>query len=153
MQTNRTSLISLCTKYGPLINVPETINGAQLLWSISGNESSFGINCEPRHELGYCYGHRYFEPSSWGCLAHCSYGPWQVMYTHAKQFTPLQLLIDPDKCAQVAIAFLNSEIFGRQKAQTLEQVADAYNSGNFRDNNVPLLYITKLNHNYTMPMQ
>jgi len=40
----------------------------------------------------------------------------------------------------------------RQKPTTLEQFADAYNSGNFRDNIVPEEYIKRFLRNYKKPL-
>lgn len=61
------------------------VDPVKLLWAIAGVESSFGLDSAPRHESGYCYSGRYFDPKATadiGCLAHCSFGPWQVMYPH-----------------------------------------------------------------------
>lgn len=154
MRVDSNVLAQLCKTYGPQLNVPPSLNGAQLLWALSGNESSFGSNCNPRHEPGYCpIMHGHYAPAiatltrDFGCLAHCSYGPWQIMACNASGFTPLDLL-DPDKAAHATVNFLNREILGRQKATTLEQIADAYNSGNWSDANVPTAYIEKFVASY-----
>ncbi|HZU33730.1 MAG TPA: hypothetical protein VFB79_21630 [Candidatus Angelobacter sp.] len=155
MKVDTNTLVLLCLKYGPELNAPEGIAGPQLIWALSGNESSFGAHCPPKHEEGYCYGHKYCDASysqMWGCLAHCSFSPWQIMATNARQFTPLELMNEPEKAIQSVVSFLNREILGRQEAKTLSQIADAYNSGNWRDNNVPAEYIEKLHRNYLVKM-
>jgi hypothetical protein len=72
------------------------MDAAKLLWAFAGVESSFGLNSAPRHEWGYCYNGRYFDSAATaeiGCLAHCSYGPWQVMYANfPKGIDPRQLI-------------------------------------------------------------
>src|SRR2546429_7159205 len=83
-------IAALCHKHAPSLLTPLTWQGTpldkvRLLWGLAGVESSFGWNCNPRHEQGYCTRGRYFDVLStkaWGCLAHCSYGPWQVMFPH-----------------------------------------------------------------------
>ena len=80
-----------CRISGPqLIGLPAGIDGAQLLWAISGNESSFGANCTPRHEPAYDVGGRYGSNAvmvplltEWGSAAACSYGPLQLMFCNA----------------------------------------------------------------------
>lgn len=111
------------------------IDKVRLLWGISGVESSFGLNSTPRHENGYCYGGRYFDaPASakWGCLAHCSYGPWQVMFNHFPVgVSPLALTWDVDGRIAAslgisgAIRVLNGAI--SRGARHLSDISIAYN--------------------------
>lgn len=147
-------IASICRKYAPLLHVPPGIDGAQLLWALSGNESSFGAHCPPKHEDGYCYGHKYFDASythEWGCLAHCSFSPWQIMATNAKTLTPLELMEDPDKACRVVALYLDARILDKG-ANTLSDIADAYNSGTWKDANVPVQYIADLIKNYGVAM-
>lgn len=111
------------------------LSPAKLLWAIAGVESSFGERSNPRHESGYCYGGRYYDAelsAAWGCLAHCSYGPWQVMFPHfPKGVTPFGLLpqgdgsVAADLCLQAAIGVLNPAI--ARGASNLVDIATAYN--------------------------
>lgn len=98
-------IAALCRKHGPGLFAPVKWQGTpldkvKLLWAVAGVESSFGLNCYPRHEPGYCYGGKYFDRArsqEWGCLAHCSYGPWQVMYSNFPlDVSPLSLVWDAD---------------------------------------------------------
>jgi hypothetical protein len=98
-------IAALCRKWGPELLTPLNWQGTlldktRLLWGIAGVESSFGFRCNPKHEGGYCYGGRYFNPAltdEWGCLAHCSFGPWQVMFSNFKVgVSPLSLVWDSD---------------------------------------------------------
>lgn len=155
MTVDKTMLANICRTYGTFLHLPAGIDGAQLLWAISGNETSFGQRNVPRHEQAYCYGGRYCDKSlsaKYGCLAHCSLGPWQLMATNAIGFSPYELLTDPDIAAHATINFLNRVILDGQGAKTLEEIADAYNSGNFRDANVPQKYIAELLENYKKPI-
>jgi hypothetical protein len=107
----------------------------KLLWAIAGVESNFGMNSAPRHEQGYCYSGRYFDAkatSEWGCLAHCSYGPWQVMFNHfPPSISPLSLLVQADghvaadASLQGAIGVLNAAI--ARGAKNLLDLVIAYN--------------------------
>ena len=46
-----------CRISGPdLAGLPRGVDGAQLLWAMAGNESSFGVNCTPRHEPAFDVG-------------------------------------------------------------------------------------------------
>lgn len=155
MKVDTATLVALCLKYGPELHVPAGVAGPQLLWALSGNESSFGAHCPPKHEDGYCYGHKYYDAGysqSWGCLAHCSFSPWQIMATNARQYTPLELMQDPEKALITVVSHINRKILAAQKAATLSEIADAYNSGNWRDAIVPQDYIDKLHRNYLVAM-
>jgi hypothetical protein len=96
---------ALCRKHAPGLLTPvkwagSPLDKVRLLWGIAGVESSFGWNCNPKHEAGYCYGGKYFDRErshDWGCLAHCSYGPWQVMFENFPLgVSPLSLVWDSD---------------------------------------------------------
>jgi hypothetical protein len=160
MQVSEQEIARICIQFGPQLNTVPSISRGQLLWAIAGNESLFGDWCPPRHERGYHYGSRMYRRSKelrdltkeWGCLAHCSFGPWQVMLVNAPGFSPIELMADAELACKSAVDFLNRVILGAQKASTLEEIADAYNSGNFRDDIVPHEYIARLKRNYKVPM-
>jgi len=94
-------IAALCRKHAPDLFTPANWQGTaldkvRLLWGIAGVESTFGLDCNPRHETGYCYGGHYFPYDAsklWGCLAHCSYGPWQALFVDfAVGVSPLSLM-------------------------------------------------------------
>lgn len=124
------------------------ISGAKLLWAIAGVESSFGLNSHPRHEQGYCYAGRYFDPNltaEWGCLAHCSYGPWQVMFANfPKGVSPVSLLpqgdghVAADLSAMACVAKLNQAL--ARGAKTLIDLVIAYNGPGDVDNYTKKLF-------------
>jgi hypothetical protein len=131
---------ALCRKHAPDLLTPVSWQGTpldkvRLLWGIAGVESSFGLNCNPRHEQGYCYGARYFNPhhtSEWGCLAHCSFGPWQVMFSNFPEgVSPLALVwlmdgrVASEACLLGAIRTLNRAIAAGTR--NLGDVVIAYN--------------------------
>jgi len=133
-------IAALCRKHALGLLTPVKWQGTpldkvRLLWAVAGVESSFGLNCSPRHETGYCYGGRYFDrerSKAWGCLAHCSFGPWQVMFSHFPLgVSPLSLLWDTDGgiAAEIgirgAIDVLNHSI--SQGAGNLADISIAYN--------------------------
>jgi hypothetical protein len=153
VQIARSSLEALCRKYGPqLVGLPDGVDGAQLLWALAGNESSFGAESNPRHEPGYCRGGRYFNPNltaTWGCLAHMSYGPWQVMFTNALNQTPLALLQSYDLCAVVTTVFLKSYVLLGKKPKNLAEIGEVYNEGHIAPDPD---YVAKLDKNYAIAL-
>jgi hypothetical protein len=112
-----------------------SVDPVKLLWAIAGVESNFGQNSAPRHEQGYCYGGRYFNvlaTNDIGCLAHCSYGPWQVMYANFPKLTDPRSLIPFDDgtlsaelSVRAAISVLNRAI--SRGAKSLAELVIAYN--------------------------
>ena len=170
----KSEVARVCLLYGALLDVVgcadtagAPLDGAQLLWALAGCESRFGANCTPRHEPGYCdktngfywrrakldtlksgQKHRLILlTEQFECDAHKSYGPWQIMHVNAFAWKPEEFR-SVETCALATVAFLNKEILQKQRARTLEQIADAYNSGNFRDDNKPVDYIVKLKQYY-----
>src|SRR6185437_2959221 len=146
-------IAALCRVHGPKLSVLAPLDGERVLWALAGCESDFGVYGLPKHEDGYCAGHRYDIPAltkRWGCAAHCSYGPWQVMFAHLDYLLPSpqrdpSLLIfaagdagpkfaaTADYLCAATAQFLAAEILGRQKASTLAEIAKAYNHGNWAD--------------------
>lgn len=136
-QVDPTTIRYLCLKYGPLLLLPEGIDGAALMWAIAGRESTFGHNTTPRHEPAYDVGGMYSEEERqaellrrYHAAAACSYGPWQVMLDNCGAMTPSDL-DDPEKAARAFVGHMNGYVLGTRKAETVEQIAQTYNSGNF----------------------
>jgi hypothetical protein len=153
-------IAALCRKHAPDLFAPAQWQGTpldkvRLLWGISGVESSFGLNCNPRHEPGYCFNGRYFDPDRtrmFGCLAHCSYGPWQVMFPHFPfGVSPLSLLWDADgrvaaeTCLVGAVKVLNVAI--AHGAKNLSDIVIAYNGPADEEE-----YSARLAEHLTIPM-
>jgi hypothetical protein len=155
MRVSSSTIAELCKRFGPALKLPPGIDGAKLLWALAGNESSFGSHCGPRHENGYCYGGKYFDPALtalWGCLAHMSYGPWQVMYPNISKgsLDPRIASGNHELTCNAAVQLINDRILEHEHATTIEQIADAYNSGDWRDANVPVQYIADLVKHYAL---
>lgn len=140
------------------LKCPAGVDALQLLWALAGNESDFGRDCGPRHEDSYCpntkgrYATAIGElTKQWGCLAHMSYGPWQVMFCNTEGVSPFDLAMDAETGLIAAIQHLNQRVF-RQGAQTLDQIADAYNTGSYKQGVPPAKYIENLKRRYDMPV-
>ena len=119
-----------------------------LLWAIGGVESSHGTFFGPRHENAYCRGGRYFSrvlTRKHNCMAHCSYGPWQIMFANAvaikKPITP-ELMLDPLHALPITVGWMR-RVVGRG-ARNVRDIADAWNSGSHRDKFIPVAYIKKV---------
>jgi hypothetical protein len=161
----RPELARLCLLYGPILqadlrNVSDElggiVDGSKLLWAMSGRESSFGKNLGPRFEPAYYIGGSLYAHSAelqhgvsvYGRDFSCSYGPLQVMAVNARGFKLEEIAGSPEKALQAAVARLRVEVLQRQRAATISQICDSWNTGNFRDHIVPLDYIKEVRHHY-----
>jgi hypothetical protein len=158
MKVDRKELATLCREMGPQLQCPDGVDGVRLLWAIAGRETTFGDNCTTMHEAGYCYGGKYSKDAvvkhlstEWGCLAHQSYGPWQILFYEANRFDPaadpIHLLNSPIYCGALVVKKMN-DIFAKQHPATVREIADAWNSGSCRDAIIPKDYMDAVQSNY-----
>ena len=152
MRLTKEELAALCREYGPSLHLPPGLDGAQMLWAFAGRESSFGLRCVFLHEKAYCYGGKYYAADkvlrdltdSWGCWSHASYGPWQILFANAYRLDPMidpiHLMTDASACVKITVAQFN-RIIDSQKPPGLREIADAWNSGNWRDGLQPTEYM------------
>jgi hypothetical protein len=159
MRVDQITIARLCHDYAERMLLPADcgLDAARVLWALAGAESSFGQDFAPRHEASYCRGGRYFDIAAtrdYGCLAHCSYTPWQIMYANFQTGMWPPYLLDevtsPAVGIRTAIARINKAI--QEGARTLAQIADAYNSGSFRDSVIPVAYINDVQEKYLIEM-
>jgi len=143
----------------------EPVDKQIFLAAFSLNESSGGYNRTPKFEPAYGPGGRYFKNSQEqrdlyekygeeGCKSYSSFQIMLLVY-HELGFNDA----DPDNAnddsysIQVAIKFFNKRVFKDGKANDvnfLGLAGDAYNSGTWKDNNVPQEYISRLIKHYHM---
>ena len=139
-------------------------NRRVLLHTIAEVESGHGEYGQAiRHEAGYCYGsHLYRGPNGadlraasqkWGCLAHSSFSSWQIMYIACREMgfddgDPIALRNDFVALPWV-VKYINRRILSKHPRITVENFADAYNSGRPDDDIIPAEYIAKFTHAYT----
>ena len=164
-------IAAICQQLGSLVApLPPSVDGAQLLWAMSGNESSFGRDCVPRHEPAYDQGGVYgdgpvmqpllaeYSPVDVGeevmqSLAACSYGPWQLMFCNAPANATPAGFDDLNLAARWSISFLNS-LLRRFQPQTLAEIGECWNGGHLMT--IPSAqvgaYVHKLIGNYAVPM-
>lgn len=143
----------LCQFYAPTVKAPPGVDPYALLYALGMAESSGGTFNITRYEKSYHSG-RYAVPAlieKFGAAAACSYGPWQIMYVNATDVLghdvdPIRLHI-PEVAAVASIRWLNEHVIGRG-AVTVRDIADAWNTGNHRDANVPHAYIAKVERWY-----
>lgn len=145
----------LCQYGGTLLTPLPDIDGMKLLRAIATVESKYGQWNVARHEMSYHYGGKYEDKGSskeYGCISHCSLGPWQIMYPNARKMyqwvTPRELEESPFVALICTVAWINTIIIKQQGAKTIEAIADAYNSGNWRDSIIPSNYIGKVKKVY-----
>jgi hypothetical protein len=137
---------------GPL---PCGVDGTLLLWAIAGVESSFGVDCQPRHEPAYDTGGLYAKNApmpgllmNFGSAAACSYGPWQLMLCDAPLgFAPAQFDV-LDNCARATLGDLNRKL-RMFRPQTVAQIGDCWNAGHITPDPG---YEAKLKITYATPM-
>lgn len=140
---------TLCQVGSRLVDWPDGVNGFAVLWAIGGVESSFGSNAVPKHENAYDWGGRYASGDllrKHGSLAACSLGPWQVMYPNVHLITNGE--VAPLHMYEPATALIATTMWMQRVinngANTIEKIADAWNSGSHRDGFVPHDYIRKV---------
>ena len=147
--TNPWDFDELCRMGGQMLHDERVdVDFEALLWAIGGVESSHGRFYGPRHETAYCRGGRYYDRKltrKHNCMAHCSYGPWQLMYANAvsikKAITP-ELMLEPLHALPITVGWMRRVI--NRGAVTVRDIADAWNSGSHRDKFIPVAYIKKV---------
>lgn len=150
--------------------LPPTVDRQILMDAIAAQETAGGVNNCPRFEVSYMptgfactvQGRilrgtgANWNPivqarwEKWGLASAASYGAHQVLYHTAADLGfdkhPALLWVEPDTCRQAVIARLNQ--IAAKGAQTVEQFADAWNSGSFRDRFEPKDYMRELRAHY-----
>jgi hypothetical protein len=140
----REEIAAACRTWGKMLRVPADIDGAKLLWALSGCESSFGENCKPRHEPYY---HELAAKGTnaqlnaltakFACAAHSSFGPWQELLVNCTAKMDPEGFASLPRCACEVTMFINARILDHEHAQTVRQIAEAYNSGKWQWLTVP----------------
>lgn len=166
MNFTRLQIADACRAYGSQITgLPEGVDGVQLLWAMSGNESSFGANCTPRHEPAYDLGGFIYEANTpdaqrlrnlveeFGSLAASSFGPWQIMFINCPPNYIPSDMDDLDKAAVATVLFLNRQL-NRFKPSTLRSIGAIWNGGNPGALKRPevQVYADRLERNYAVPL-
>lgn len=140
------------------------LNTRALLHALAEVETTQGVaRMASRHEKGYCYGSALYTGTTpgaadlreqsrlWGCLAHSSWGTWQIMFIAAFENgfrgDPVDLRAD-DVAIGYVIRYINRRILGRFPGLGIRAFGDAYNSGDPRDNRVPESYMDELEAAY-----
>lgn len=127
------------------------LNFTHLLQAIAMQESTYGQNNNPRFEPAYAPGGLYYKAThvknlyeKYGRDAACSWSSFQIMFITAFELgyreKPSDLKHDSIAIHWI-IKYIEKRIF-RFDPDKLEQIFDAYNSGSFRDKNIPKEYIT-----------
>ena len=134
-----------------------------LLHAIAEVESGHGDHwAASRHEPSYCYGSILYkgpngmdlreQSQQWGCLAHSSFGSFQIMFISAFEMgfrgDPIALRNDFVGIPHV-ISLINRRILGKYTRIGVERFADAYNSGRPDDDRIPADYIKDFVAAYT----
>jgi hypothetical protein len=161
MGFSQEQIAAQCRISGPqLAPMPVGVDGAQLLWAISGNESSFGANIAPRHEpafdVGGIYGANPPMPAllaEYGSGAACSYGPWQLLFCNAPAGYAPSDMSDLGKAAAATVAFLH-RLLARWTPATLAGIGECWNAGHPMQNPSAGVarYVAQLTANYAVPM-
>ena len=148
-------IAQLIRQHAPLLKIP--LDPEAILWAIYKCERYTKNNRNPRFEVAYAPGGRYYEVEhvkqafdKWGNWAACSYSNFQILFIVALElgYTGPPLALDKDEVALPLVTkYVNNRIL-KKGADTVESVADAYNSGTHRDKNVPWKYIRKFRKHY-----
>lgn len=124
---------------------------------VIGNRSRFEPSYSGNHYKRLPKGTSMFEKSAivrdafetWGDSAAMSYGIFQVMYTTALFLNVLSLADPPEKLREHKTNFdafiaMIKYICKSDKTISISQIADAYNSGTYKDVNIPVGYIDRI---------
>jgi hypothetical protein len=150
-------MIAACVRYGSQIGpLPAGVDGAQLLWALAGNESSFGANCQPRHEAAFDVGGAYATHAPmpiwlerYGSAGACSYGPLQLLLCNAPLTFGPSSFDDLNLAVQASIGFLNV-LLRQYKPQSLAEIGECWNAGHICPDPA---YVAKLAANYAVAME
>lgn len=166
----RLSIDNCIGKWAPQLHVASApaLNPGAALKALTWCETTYGQRwAASKHENAYCYGGPYYvgdgpgggvgddtlrELSSvWGCSAHESWGPWQLLfitaYEQGYRDDPVRLRV-PEVSVEWVVKILNKRLLDKVTDATPEDVADAWNSGRARDKIVPQAYITEFMEHY-----
>lgn len=122
----------------PLLSLPGwPLDGARLLLSLAGRESSFGVNLKPRHEPLWDVGGSLWKGSSelkdfialHGRAGACSYGPLQIMAFNARGCPPQELAVDPAKAMAAAAGYLQRYALDHWCCRSLKEICATWNAG------------------------
>jgi hypothetical protein len=156
----RSDVADACRKLGPTLkSLPPGMNGVNLLWAITGNESSFGANCNPKHEPAYDVGGRYSTSpdqaallAKFGSAAACSYGPMQVMLCNAPSGSSPADFDNLETGMSHAIYALQ-KLINRFLPVRVAEVGYCWNGGHIMDPNPDVkVYGTRLAMRYLIPL-
>lgn len=159
--TDKEAIKNICLeKTNAIVNFPD-IDMPKFLWAIAGVESSWTLKPKPRIEPAYSppRGKYWLNNlklvklrSTYGELVSASLGPFQVMYPTARElgfrFSPKELEDLKENHYYACIYFKKRCKPKNGEKITPEMLADAYNSGNYRDNIIPKEYVEKVMRYY-----
>jgi len=146
-------------EHAPYLEAPEALNPEAILWAVYGCEHYTKRYYAPRYEPAYAPEGLYYRNSrvvreeyeKWGKSAACSYSNFQILYITATElgYTGPPLGLDRDSMAiPFVIKYINERIFAKPGHETVEQVADGYNSGTHLDRLKPLAYMARFRRYY-----
>jgi len=153
----------IASRAGALQVPAHVVDGARLLGAICAVETEGWLNRQPNFEFGYWAGGQYFDLEvhkraieradpvlvpTMSVLTACSVGPFQIMYRTALELGfkgSVLELADPRVNVEFAIRYLNVRAIAKMPGDHSEEewvrgCADAYNTGNPRDNRRNLDY-------------
>src|SRR5271165_3830646 len=117
MNFTREQIAAQCRLSGATVGpLPTGVVGAQLLWAMAGNESSFGADCTPRHEPAFDIGGPYAGHApmpdllaKWGSLGASSFGPCQILLANCPTMAPADF-DDLVIAFSATVQFLNQQL-------------------------------------------
>lgn len=146
-------------EHAPYLEMPPGLNAEAILWAVYGCEHYTKKYYFPRYESAYAPGGLYYRNAEavreawekWGRTAACSYSNFQILYITATEFgyTGPPLGLDRDSIAiPFVVKYINERIFAKPGHESVEQVADGYNSGTHLDRLKPLAYMARFRRYY-----
>jgi hypothetical protein len=151
----------LINEHATALEPPEGIDAEALLWAIYRSEKYDKHNRVPRYEPAFAPAGTYYAShvkelyELWGVFAACSYSNFQILFVTAAElgYKGPPLALDHDSVALPWVVRYLQERVLETGAKTVEEIADAYNSGTHLDGNVPTAYIKRFRHYYDIHLK
>jgi len=150
-------IMDVIKRNAPLLKLPNGINSEAVLYAIACQESTLGANNNPRFEISYWRNPNMKKMiDKYDRKSCCSWGSWQIMYPTACELgytgTPEGLADNETSIIYVIKYIKYRAVKAKEKAGgtlRLQDIFDAYNSGNPNDKIIPERYINSCMQYYS----
>ncbi len=148
------TLVDLIKTHGDILTKKAPwLDGRACLAAIAEVETAFGQYNVPKYEKAFDLGGKYGNRRLWtkfGAMAACSWSSWQIMYIVCVELgypgRPIDLQ-DDSVAIHWVMDYLDKRIL-QAGCSSVVELFDAWNTGSFKDANVPDKYVQECLHAY-----